>query len=180
MKRSLVLNPYVSVVGASLYLAQWTHPDIAFSVNLLARFNFAPTIRHWNGIKNIFSDELVGFSDAGYLSDPHKGRSQTGYVFTMGNTVICWTSTKQTLVTTYSNHYEIIALHEAVKECIWLRAIITHIRDASGLISTTVEPTCIYEVNVACIEQMKLGLIKGVTQHIFHQSSLIISNNKRC
>ena len=33
-------------------------------------------------------DVLVGFADAGYLSDPHKGRSQTGYVFTMGNTAI--------------------------------------------------------------------------------------------
>ncbi|XP_026450607.1 uncharacterized protein LOC113350691 [Papaver somniferum] len=29
---------------------------------------------------------LVGFADAGYLSDPHKGRSQTGYVFTIGDT----------------------------------------------------------------------------------------------
>ncbi|XP_050374598.1 uncharacterized protein LOC126792160 [Argentina anserina] len=58
-------------------------------------------------------------------------------------------------------------LHETVNECIWLRVIITHIRDASGLSSTTVEPTCLYEDNVACIEQMKLGYIKGNnTKHI--------------
>ena len=59
-------------------------------------------------------DVLVGFADAGYLSDPHKGRSQTGYVFTMGNTAISWRSTKQTLVATSSNHAEIIVLHEVV------------------------------------------------------------------
>ena len=46
--------PYLSAIGALLYLAQCTRPDIAFSVNLLARFSSAPTQRHWNGIKNIF------------------------------------------------------------------------------------------------------------------------------
>ncbi|RVW45253.1 Retrovirus-related Pol polyprotein from transposon TNT 1-94 [Vitis vinifera] len=56
--------PYLSAIGALMYLANCTRPDIAFSVNLLARYSSAPTRRHWN--------------DAGYLSDPHKGRSQTG------------------------------------------------------------------------------------------------------
>ena len=110
---------------------------------------------------------LVGFADAGYLSDPHKGRSQTGYVFTIGNTAISWRSTKQTLVVTSSNHAEIIALHEAVKECVWLRSVVSHIRESSGLPSTTAEPTCIYEDNAACIEQMKLCFIKDDnTKHI--------------
>ena len=113
------------------------------------------------------NDVLVGFADVGYLSDPHKSHSQTSYVFTIGNTTISWRSTKQTLVATSSNHSEIIALHEAVRECIWLRAIITHIRGTSGLSSTTEEPTCIYEDNAACIEQMKIGYIKGDnTKHI--------------
>jgi hypothetical protein len=33
-------------------------------------------------------DILVGFADVGYLSNPHKGHSQTGYIFIMGNTAI--------------------------------------------------------------------------------------------
>ena len=45
--------PYLSAIGALLYLAQCTRPDIAFSVNLLARFTSAPTRRHWNGMKHI-------------------------------------------------------------------------------------------------------------------------------
>jgi ribonuclease HI len=117
--------------------------------------------------KGDHNDILVGFADAGYLSDPYKGRSQTGYVFNMGNTAISWRSTKQTLVATSSNHAEIIALHEAVRECIWLRSIIRHIRGTCDLQSTTDEPTCIYEDNAACIEQMKQGYIKGDnTKHI--------------
>ena len=61
---------------------------------------------------------LKEYVDFGYLPDPHKTRSQTGYVFTCGNTVISWRSTKQTLTATSSNHYEIIALYEASRECV--------------------------------------------------------------
>ncbi|KAL6176046.1 hypothetical protein ACLB2K_052682 [Fragaria x ananassa] len=113
------------------------------------------------------NNTLVGFADVGYLSDPHKERSQTGYVFTIGNTTISWRSTKQTLVATSSNHAEIIVLHEAIRECIWLRSIIKHIRGTNRLNPTTDRHTCIYEDNAACIEQMKLGYIKGDnTKHI--------------
>ena len=64
-------------------------------------------------------EKLTGYADAGYLSDPHKARSQTGYVFTYGETVISWRSVKQTLTATSSNHSEILAIHEATRECIW-------------------------------------------------------------
>ena len=45
--------PYLSVIGALMYLANCTRPNIAFSVNLLARYSSASTRRHWNGIKHI-------------------------------------------------------------------------------------------------------------------------------
>ena len=38
--------PYLSAIGALMSLANYTRPDIAFSVNLLARYNSAPTKRH--------------------------------------------------------------------------------------------------------------------------------------
>ena len=38
--------PYLSAIGALLYLAQCIRLNIAFSVNLLARFSSAPTQRH--------------------------------------------------------------------------------------------------------------------------------------
>ncbi|XP_021809139.1 uncharacterized protein LOC110752729 [Prunus avium] len=178
--------PYLSAIGALLYLAQCNRPDIAFSVNLLARYSLAPTRRHWNGIKHILrylhgttdmglfysyepsnGPNLVGYADSGYLSDPHKGRSQTGYVFTCGNTAISWRSTKQTLVATSSNHAEILALPEASRECVWLRSLVHHIRKTCDLSSTTKAPTIMYEDNAACIAQIKEGFIKGdITKHI--------------
>ena len=45
--------PYLSVIGALMYLANCTHLDIAFSVNLLVKYSFTPTQRHWNGIQHI-------------------------------------------------------------------------------------------------------------------------------
>ena len=38
--------PYISAIGALMYLANYTRPNIAFSVNLLARYSSAPTKRH--------------------------------------------------------------------------------------------------------------------------------------
>ena len=110
---------------------------------------------------------LKGYADFGYLSDPHKARSQTGYVFICGNTTTSYRSTKQTLTVTSSKHSEIIALHEASRECVWLRSVVHHIRNACRLPLITSIPTTIYEGNVACIEQIKEGFIKGdKTKHI--------------
>ncbi|KAM2216226.1 hypothetical protein ACFXTI_022740 [Malus domestica] len=113
---------YLSAIGTLLCLAQCTRPDISFVVNLLARYSNAPTHRHWTDVKDIFcylkgtmdlclfypygssSDValplsrvnscIVGYANAEYLSNLHKARSQTGYVFTIGGTAISWRSTK--------------------------------------------------------------------------------------
>ena len=88
-----------------MYLANCTRPDIAFAVNLLARHSADPTRHHWTGVKCILrylngtkdlglffkknhDPSMIGYTDAGYLSDPHNGKSQTGFVFLHGGTAI--------------------------------------------------------------------------------------------
>jgi hypothetical protein len=44
---------YLSAIGALMYPANNTRPDIAFVVNLLARYSAAPTMHHWNGMKDV-------------------------------------------------------------------------------------------------------------------------------
>jgi hypothetical protein len=105
------------------------------------------------------NSQLVGYADVCFLSDPHKGRSQTWYLFTCGSTAISWRSVKQTLVTT-SNHSEIITIHEASRECIWLRSLIHHIQEKCGLSTIKDNLTILYEDNVVC-SQIKGGYIKG-------------------
>ena len=67
---------------------------------------------------------MLGYIDAGYLSDPHKGRSQIGYMFNCNDTAISWRSVKQTMMATSSNHSKILAIHEASHECVLLRSMI--------------------------------------------------------
>ena len=47
--------PYLSLIGALMYLTNSTRPYIAFAVNLLARHSAAPTKHHWVGGKQILS-----------------------------------------------------------------------------------------------------------------------------
>ena len=92
-KKWLVLEvPYLNAIGALMYFTNYTRPNIAFSINLLARYNSTPTKRHWNGVKHILrylygtSDmglyylkesklQLIGYANARYLLDPHKAQS---------------------------------------------------------------------------------------------------------
>ena len=177
-------GPYLSAIGALMYLANCTRPDIVFSVNLLSRYSSTPTRRHWKGIRHILrylsgtpdmglfysnksEEKLLRYGDAGYLSDPHKSRSQTGFVFNYNGTAISWRTVKQTMVATSSNHSKIIAIHEASHECIWLRSMIHHIQESCGLSSIKDKPTILFEDNAACIAQIKGGYIKGDrTKHI--------------
>ena len=186
---------YLSDITALIYLANCTRPDIAFSINLLARYSYAPIQREWNGIKHILrylqgttdmslfyskesKQQLFGFADVGYLSDSHKARSQKGYVFNCNGTVISWRSFKQIMVATSSNHSKIIAIHEASDECIWLRSMIQHIQESCGLPSIKDNPTTLFEDNVACISQMEV-ISKVIELNTFLQSSFIHMNSKR-
>ena len=126
---------YLMAVGTLVYLANYTRPNISFVVNLLARYNSSPTKRHWCRIKHILcylkgnmnmslfypndsKSYLISYADASYLSNPHNGRSQTGYLFTCNGTTISWQSVNQTIIATSSNCVEILALHEANHECV--------------------------------------------------------------
>ena len=104
--------------------------------------------------------QLLWYADAGYLSDPHKARSQTGCVFHCNGTAISCRSVKQIMMVTSSNHSEILAIHEANHECIWLRSMIQYIRESCRLSSIKGDPTILFENNVACIAQIKGGYIK--------------------
>jgi hypothetical protein len=118
-----------------MYLANNMNPEIAFVVNVLARLSAAPTMRHWNGVKDVLRYlqdtpdmglfykknqdlSLIGYVDAGYLCDPRNGKSPAGFMFLYGGTLISWKSCKQTLIGTPTNHSKIISLYEAARECV--------------------------------------------------------------
>ena len=110
-------TPYLATISALIYLANCTRPDNAFAIILLARFSAKPTKWHWNGVKHILRyikgtkelglfykvgeySNIKGYVDACYLSDPHKRKSQIGYLFLRQGSTISWKSIKQGLAAT--------------------------------------------------------------------------------
>jgi Reverse transcriptase (RNA-dependent DNA polymerase) len=100
--------PYQELIGSLLFLTQLTRPDIAYAVNDTSRFNSNHAEVHWKAVKRILrylsgtkslklrfsknNQQMVGFSDADWGSDPDKRRSCTGYVFKISNGAISWWS----------------------------------------------------------------------------------------
>ena len=179
---------YLAAVGALLYLATNTRPDISFAVSVLARHSQKPTSRHWQGVKHLLrylrgtedlglhyrkgtTSDIVGYADSGFKTDPVSGKSQTGYIFLKNGAPISWRSTKQTVTATSTNHAELLAFDEASREAVWLRTMQQAISQMCGF-ATVDKATIIYEDNAACIEQVSSGFIKAdrvkhISPHIF-------------
>lgn len=45
--------PYMSVVGAILFLMQGTHPDLSYIASVLGQFNSCPGPQHWSAAKRV-------------------------------------------------------------------------------------------------------------------------------
>uniref|UniRef100_A0A3Q7EAK5 Reverse transcriptase Ty1/copia-type domain-containing protein n=1 Tax=Solanum lycopersicum TaxID=4081 RepID=A0A3Q7EAK5_SOLLC len=58
-----------------------------------------------------------------YAGDVDTRRSMTGYVFTLGGSVVSWKATLQPTVTLSTTEAEYMALTEAAKEGIWLKGL---------------------------------------------------------
>ena len=70
--------PYLSAIGALMYVTNCTRPDIVFAVNLLVRHSAALTKRHWIGVKNIFR-YLQGTTDLGLFYQFNQDKIMIGY-----------------------------------------------------------------------------------------------------
>ncbi|KAJ4700747.1 Retrovirus-related Pol polyprotein from transposon TNT 1-94 [Melia azedarach] len=125
--------PYTSAVGSLMYAMVCTRPDLAQSVSVVSRFMGEPSKEHWQAVKRIFrylkgtfdvgliygGDTqclVTGFSDSDYAGDVDSRRSMTGYVFTLGSSVVSWKATLQPTVTLSTTEAEYMALTEAAKE----------------------------------------------------------------
>ncbi|KAJ4729013.1 Retrovirus-related Pol polyprotein from transposon TNT 1-94 [Melia azedarach] len=134
--------PYTSAVGSLMYAMVCTRPDLAQSVSVVSRFIGEPGKEHWQAVKRIFrylkgtfdvgliygGDTqclVTRFSDSDYAGDVDSRRSMTGYVFTLGSSVVSWKATLQPTVTLSTTEAEYMALTEAAKEGIWLKGLVS-------------------------------------------------------
>ena len=192
-------SQYLAVVGALLYLATNTRPDISFAVSVLARHSQKPTARHWQGVKHLLRylrgtedlglhyrkdapKDIIGYADSGFKTDLASGKSQTGYIFIKNGAPISWRSTKQTVTATSTNHAELLAFFEASREAVWLRTMHQAIAQMTGL-KLAPKATTIFEDNAACIDQVSSGFIKAdrvkhISPHIFGYTQDLTESNQ--
>ncbi|THG95562.1 hypothetical protein EW145_g7936 [Phellinidium pouzarii] len=136
--------PYRQLVGALMYLAVATRPDISYAVGVLARFSSNPGPGHWKAAKHLcrylqgtkdmkltyapdpHAPELfTTFSDADHGGDEDNRRSTSGMVVKMGTGAISWASRLQTIVTLSTTEAEYISAVQSGQEIIWLRNLLS-------------------------------------------------------
>lgn len=150
-----LLKAYQSIVGALLYCAVNTRPDVAFAVGMLCRAMGKPTVELLKAAYRVlfYLDahktlglrysatrvDLAGMSDADWATR----HSTSGYVFHLAQAAISWGSKRQHCVALSSCEAEIVALSEAAKEGVYLTRALAEF----GFTST--EPTTLATDNKA-------------------------------
>eukprot|EP00798_Chlamydomonas_sp_ICE-L_P025607 gene25607-biopygen20095 len=127
-------SQYLSLVGALLYLATCTRPDISFAVSYLSRFSAQPTAPLWAAAKRLLlylrehshlgltythspGFSFTVFSDSSFADDGSDRRSQTGYAVLAGGCLVNWMSKRQPTVAVSSSEAEYQALSQTARRC---------------------------------------------------------------
>lgn len=144
---------YRSLIGALLYAANITRPDIAYTVGRLCRHTANPSELHWVAAKRVLrylrgtSDYCLVFgqgqqvtsvtrgneptvdiyTDADWAGDTSDSKSTSGCLVRFNGDVINWLSKKQHSVAMSSTEAEYMALAESVKEALWYRSWIQEV-----------------------------------------------------
>ena len=159
---------YRAKLGSLIYILL-TRADIYTAVSILSRFAnhqspqavaamqhllawLAGTTDHGLTFNKVDGHiELVGFVDSDFAGDYSSGiagRSTSGFAFYLGwgsSAPISFKSKRQSTTATSTQHAEYIALFAAVKEAMFLRAVLQEI----GIVLTA---TTIFEDNSSCIQ----------------------------
>ncbi|KAK9688343.1 GAG-pre-integrase domain [Popillia japonica] len=124
---------YRNLIGALLYIANRTRPDISYSVNYLSRYQNKYSDTHYKyalrilkylygtrTIKLIYNSEseevMDAYVDADWAADTVDRKSTTGILIRIFGNTILWKSQKQKIVSRASTHAEYYALANCVEE----------------------------------------------------------------
>jgi len=163
---------YQSIVGALMYCAVLTRPDIAHVVSKLSQFNKHPHQEHLVAAKRVlrylkgnpkgtltFSPNnmsLLCYTDADWATSNTDRKSYSGYVVLFANGPIAWESRKQNSVSLSSTEAEYVAMCQGTKEILFLRSLLAEV----GLSDSINKPTTIF-----CDNQGAEFLTKNASTH---------------
>ena len=176
---------YQCALGGLMYAMLGTRPDIAHAVGVLSQHAATPGKVHWTALMRVYrylcrtsdmaltfggnrkNEPLTGFADADYAGDHVDRCSITSFVFLLHRGAISWGSKKQHTVALSSTEAEYVAGSQATREAIWLRLLLSEIRQlAAG-------PTSILIDNQSAIALAKNPVFHGSTKHISVQHHFI-------
>ncbi|XP_071683636.1 uncharacterized mitochondrial protein AtMg00810-like [Lolium perenne] len=131
---------YRSLAGALQYLTL-TRPDLSYAVQQICLHMHAPRQPHLALVKRVLryvrgtldlglhlsassSTALTAYSDADWAGCPNTRRSTSVYCVYYGDSLISWSSKRQTTVSRSSAEAEYRAVAHVVAECCWLRQLL--------------------------------------------------------
>jgi transposase InsO family protein len=132
---------YRSLIGAIMFLALRTRPDMLHATVVLAQFSSNPSPDHWRlllrllayaystknlGIRCSPPDspmEVIFYSDSSWASCLADRKSWSGYIGTLCGIPFSWRASKQKCVALSTMEAEFVGLTATTQEVMWLTAI---------------------------------------------------------
>ena len=174
-----VVKSYQQLVGALMWTATLTRPDIAYAVNQCARFMANPgpvhvaaakrILRYLKGTKGMKltysrsesgGNVLTAYADADHAGDPDTRRSVTGMIIMMNGGAISWQSARQHVTALSTAEAEYYAASVAGVEITYMRRILEEMGYSQH------GPTVTYEDNMACIYMSRTSVMYHKARHI--------------
>lgn len=168
---------YRNLIGALLYVANGTRPDVAYSVNYMSRFQKSHDDTHYKyalrilkylyhtrklkmNYGTVYNEILNAYVDADWAADIQDRKSTSGIVISVFGNVVMWRSQKQKIVSRASTHAEYYALADCVEEVLPIKGVLgdldVDIKDGIN----------IYEDNTGAIGLAKNGKFSKNSKHI--------------
>ncbi|GAU32293.1 hypothetical protein TSUD_63100 [Trifolium subterraneum] len=170
---------FKQVVGSLRFICN-TRPDINYAVGYVSRFMSNPKASHMVAAKRILrylkgtqdfdlafptsnkesKIELEGFSDSDWCGDKEDRRSTSGYWFRFKNSLISWSSRKQSIVALSSCEAEYVAAAQAACQAVWLESLLDELK------IKYVKPVKLNVDNKSAISLARNPIAHGRSKHI--------------
>jgi hypothetical protein len=167
---------YRAMAGALQYLTL-TRPDIAYAVQQVCLHMHAPRDSHLVMLKRILrylkgttthglqlystaTPRLIAYSDADWAGCPDTRRSTSGFCVFIGDSLVSWSSKRQTTVSRSSAEAEYRGVANAVAECTWLRHLLDELHCGVSM------ATIVYCDNISSVYMSRNPVHHKRTKHI--------------
>jgi hypothetical protein len=172
--------PYAHAVGALMYLAISSRPDIAYVVGVLSRFSSNPGRAHWAAVKHLFrylqgtldmkliyapdpksTTLFTTFTDADHAGCKDSGRSTGSFVVKIGTGAVSWKSKLQPIVALSTTEAEYVSAVSAGAEICWMRNLFSELG-----FNVTSSPSPLFIDNQSALQVAKNPEHHGRMKHL--------------